>query len=137
MRLSVIVPSLNGYKHLSRCVEALRNQTIPPDEIIIIDSTPEHAAAKLEPIPTVQTHILERPVGVPEMRSIAFRTAKGEVIAMTEDHCVPATNWCENCFSCTKNIRKKLSAALLRMEQLNLFWIGHVTFVNISISCTH
>lgn len=95
MRLSVIIPSLNGYGYLTKCIEALRIQTVPPDEVIVVDSTSDRAASKLASFDGLRTHFLDQPLGVPEMRSIAFQIAIGDVIAMTEDHCIPASNWCE------------------------------------------
>jgi len=96
MRLSVIIPSLNGIKYLSKCIEGLRQQTQPPEEVIIIDSTPNHIAKQIPYFDGLKIHFLDEPLGVPEMRSTGFRIAEGDLVAMTEDHCIPTPNWCEN-----------------------------------------
>ncbi len=96
MRLSVIIPSLNGIKYLSKCIEGLRQQSLPPEEVIIIDSTVGHIAKEIPDFEGLKIHFLAEPVGVPEMRSIGFRMAEGDLVAMTEDHCIPTRNWCEN-----------------------------------------
>jgi glycosyltransferase involved in cell wall biosynthesis len=103
MRLSVIIPSLNGINYLSKCIEGLRSQTVEPDEVIIIDSTPERAAREIPAFDGLNLHFLEEPLGVPGMRSIGFSLAKGDVIATTEDHCIPDRSWCEK----IKELHKK------------------------------
>lgn len=93
-RLSVLIPSLNGFHYLGPCITALRNQTIRPDEVIVVDCTPDLAARQIPSFDGLRIEILSEPVGVPQMRSIGFKIATGDLIAMTEDHCVPSRDWC-------------------------------------------
>ncbi|MCI6586375.1 MAG: glycosyltransferase, partial [Oscillibacter sp.] len=41
MRISLIIPTLNAGKELGALLAALRAQTVPPDEIIVVDSASE------------------------------------------------------------------------------------------------
>lgn len=94
--LSIIVPSINGIEYLQRCVRALRGQLASTDELIVPDATVGRAALELESFPGLIVRVVENPVGVglPELRSLGLSLAKGAVIAMTEDHCVPEHDWC-------------------------------------------
>ncbi|MDZ4234822.1 MAG: glycosyltransferase, partial [Dietzia sp.] len=38
MRLSVVVPVLDDAHELAGCLAALRSQTRPPDEIVVVDN---------------------------------------------------------------------------------------------------
>ena len=42
-----------------------------------------------------EVHLIECPTGtsIPRMRTIALNASRGSLIAITEDHCVPATDW--------------------------------------------
>lgn len=41
MTLSVVIPVKNGAATLARCLQSIRSQSMPPDEIIVIDSASE------------------------------------------------------------------------------------------------
>jgi rhamnosyltransferase len=47
MRVSVILPTLNAVSYLPALFERLKSQTIPPHEIIVVDSTSEDDTARV------------------------------------------------------------------------------------------
>ena len=64
-------------------------------EIIVAQSSPVGTPATLGP-----EHDRVRVLTVPgasvfELRRAAIAAARGDIIAVTEDHCVPATDWCQ------------------------------------------
>jgi hypothetical protein len=93
--LTVVVVVLAGREYLVRCLRALRQQHFKPAEILVpCDSTLADVAA-------LQTEFADvRFIQVPgthtyaELRSLGFREARGDLIALTEDHCSPDPEWC-------------------------------------------
>ena len=102
--VSVVVPTFRRPELLARCLEALLAQEFAPEdyEIVIVDD----AASK-------QTHLqVERCArqaraqgrqvfylsttgqrGPAAARNLGWRAARGEVIAFTDDDCLPAPDW--------------------------------------------
>lgn len=99
--LSVVVVTLGGRDYIPRCLSALKAQTNAPDMEIIIPCDErihdreslqnEYPPAKFVSIPGRKTYA--------ELRAIGFRQAKGRIIALTEDHCLPEPDWCANIMS--------------------------------------
>lgn len=44
--LTVVIPVYNVEKYLSKCIESILNQTLPVDEIILVDDGSKIEAAK-------------------------------------------------------------------------------------------
>lgn len=38
MRVSIVIPNYNGEKYLEKCLDSLMEQSLQPDEIIIVDN---------------------------------------------------------------------------------------------------
>jgi len=73
--VTVIIPSL-GRESLQNCIDALEHQSRRPDEIIVSQDTEN--------------------LGVGITRNAGFAKAKGDLIAFTDDDCIPPENWLEN-----------------------------------------
>src|SRR5690349_12955260 len=107
IRVSVVVPICQPLPFLERCLKALLTQNFPPEdfEIIIVDpagseetktqviSWSQQAAKSGHGIryiaPTGQQH----PRGSAAARNLGWRAARGEIIAFTNDDCVPEARW--------------------------------------------
>lgn len=92
---------------LERCLRALLRQDLHPDdyEIIVVDDAAERAVAAL-----VERLVVECNGGGPALHYVAmhdrhgpaaarnrgWRRAQGEVIAFTDDDCVPQPDWLRN-----------------------------------------
>lgn len=72
--VSVVVPTV-GRGSLDRCLEALRAQTLAPHEIVVVEDTDRR--------------------GPSWARNEGIRRSTGEVVAFTDDDCVPPPNWLE------------------------------------------
>jgi GT2 family glycosyltransferase len=103
-RVSVVVPTCNRPVLLARCLEALLKQDLPPAdyEIIIVDDANsaetckmvEQRAEQASPgghcilyLPAKYTH------GPAAARNIGLRAARSEIIAFTDDDCIPSPGW--------------------------------------------
>lgn len=102
--VSVVVPTCKRPALLSRCLEALLAQDfVPADyEVIVVDDAAcaetrhlvDHRAKRAERcghtvryIPVMCSH------GPAAARNIGWQAARGEVIAFTDDDCIPTSQW--------------------------------------------
>ena len=88
MRLSVIIPTLNAAHCIEKLVQALLNQKVVPDEILIVDSQSEDGTAcmtaALPKVKLVQIRRSEFDHG--GTRDMALRISSGEIVVfMTQD----------------------------------------------------
>lgn len=94
-KISVIIPSVNGLPTLAECLAALVRQVCDFDfEIIVVDRTQNETSQYItEHFPQVVLIKLSESCGIPEMRAMAMKQARGEFIVVTEDHCLAPKNW--------------------------------------------
>ena len=79
---SIIIPNWNGAHHLPVCLEALRAQTYPHREVILVDngSTDGSQALVTEQYPEVRLLALESNLGLTGGNNAGFRAAQGEIL---------------------------------------------------------
>jgi GT2 family glycosyltransferase len=79
---SVIIPNWNGAHHLPACLDALRAQTYPNLEVIVVDngSTDGSQALLEDHYPEVRLLALDRNLGLTGGNNIGFRAAQGEIL---------------------------------------------------------
>jgi len=93
--LSVIIPSVNGLPFIDECLSAQQRQKgNVRAEVIVADrcknGTAEHIRKKF---PHVKVLEFSDPVSIPELRAMAMSHTKGDIIAITEDHCIAQEDW--------------------------------------------
>jgi hypothetical protein len=96
--LSVIVVILGRGHHLHRCLETLRRREGVPDAEIIVpcDDTHTREAALRAKFPEANFLHVSGKRTYAELRAAGVRAARGNVIAITEDQCIPPPRWCAN-----------------------------------------
>ncbi len=101
MRVSVVVPTFRRADLLRRCLEALASQDFQASdyEILIADDAVSEAtrrqveafgrgtAARVRYLSVTETH------GPAAARNVGWRESTGEIIAFTDDDCVPDPRW--------------------------------------------
>jgi GT2 family glycosyltransferase len=88
--ISVVVCTLDRPDALTRCVRALLDCEPPPAQIVIVDQGARPTAEL--PDPEIEyLHMPER--GVSRGRNRGARAAAHELLAFTDDDCVPARGW--------------------------------------------
>jgi cellulose synthase/poly-beta-1,6-N-acetylglucosamine synthase-like glycosyltransferase len=99
MKITVIVPTYCRSKDLARCLEALRQQTRPADEVLVVvrDTDAETWAFLEEVSPYL---LLLYPVkvmvpGVVAAMNVGLDGASGDIIAFTDDDAAPHMDWLE------------------------------------------
>ncbi len=79
---SVVIPNWNGAHHLPVCLDALRAQTYPHVEVVLVDngSTDGSHALVREHYPEVKLLALDRNLGLTGGNNAGFRAAQGEIL---------------------------------------------------------
>lgn len=92
-RFSVVVCTRNGALTLRNCLAALARQNYPDYEVLVIDdgSTDETPAIARE-FPLVHYH-RQAPGGLSAARNHGMRLATGDILAYTDDDCIPDEDW--------------------------------------------
>jgi len=95
--LTVVVVVLSGRRTLERCLQALLPQSENVEIIIPYDDT-FGSFGEIN-----RDGMEDQIVGVPcpgrrtyaELRAAGVRKSNGQIVALTEDHCIPAADWCD------------------------------------------
>jgi GT2 family glycosyltransferase len=106
MLISVVIPNWNGAHHLPTCLGALRRQTLPPLEVILVDNASSDDSRRL-----VRAHFPEvRLLALPENRRFAGACNAGiraasqaaEAIALLNNDTEADPRWLENAARCLR-----------------------------------
>jgi len=87
-KVSVLIPTIRRYPYLRTLLGQLRNQTVPPYEIIVVDQTPQSERDADLPkdfsdLP-VRWHYLDKP-GQCSSRNMGLRYAQGDYVLFVDD----------------------------------------------------
>jgi hypothetical protein len=92
--LTVVVPTSHGWPAVRPCLDRLREQArAAAAEVIVADggAAPAPPADQLWP---GLVWLRDPGAGVFALRALARRAARGAILAVTEDHCLVAPDWC-------------------------------------------
>ena len=103
-QISVVVPTYKRPQLLKACVEKLLRQTLPADgyEVVVADDGDSQATRALVEDMARQSAVALRYVPVREKhgpsaaRNTGWRSARAELIAFTDDDCLPDHDWLAN-----------------------------------------
>jgi cellulose synthase/poly-beta-1,6-N-acetylglucosamine synthase-like glycosyltransferase len=93
-KMSVYIPAFNSAEFLSRAIDGLLAQTLPADEILVIDDGSSDATAEIAaryPGVTLVRHPYNRGLGA--ARNTGFSTARNELVASLDADCAPDPRW--------------------------------------------
>lgn len=105
-RLSIVVTIVSGPASLKQCLDSLclQAERARAEVIVPYDKYSEEAVALIREFPAVRfvkVHYPENGRRVPRQhemydrrRAVGLRKARAPIIAMTEDHAIPADDWC-------------------------------------------
>ncbi|HYN80298.1 MAG TPA: glycosyltransferase [Gemmatimonadaceae bacterium] len=107
--MSVAVVAICGESHLERCLNALSHQHEAPEFDIVIAAAPTlgELGNVRQRFPDAQIRIHEGVTSPVELAAKALAGARGDVILLTEDHCVPDSEWVK---SLTRTVQRNGSA---------------------------
>jgi hypothetical protein len=93
--LTIVIATTQRWPEVQPCLDSIHDEAAALGaEVLVLDNTgdgfPPEAA---ERYPAV-TAITEHGASVFRLRSLGLARARGEVVAITEDHCIPRPGWC-------------------------------------------
>ena len=96
LKVSVIVPTYNEIKTIGPCLDALLDQTVAPDEILVVDNnstdgTPEYVAKHYKKVKV----IFETTQGLIPARNRGFNEAKFYVMGRIDSDTIVERDWVE------------------------------------------
>ncbi len=97
--ITVVVPTHNRPRRLRRAVAAILANEYPIFELVIIDqSTIDKSSGSLSELSDcIRVRRIEAPpAGVAAARNLGITEATYDLIAMTDDDCLPPTDWLKN-----------------------------------------
>jgi GT2 family glycosyltransferase len=93
-KISVYIPAYDSAEFLSRAIDGLLSQTLPANEILVVDDGSRDATAEVAasyPAVTLVRH--PHNCGLGAARNTGFRTARNELVASLDADCVPDPGW--------------------------------------------
>lgn len=129
VNISVIVPTYKRPRLLLRCLQALTSQVLEKGyyEIIIVSDGPDEKTRDMimnilsEGMPMVHFHSLPEKCGPAAARNAGWKMAKGELIAFTDDDCIPQPDWLTNAWK----IYSKLDLSRVAFSGQTIVPISH------------
>ncbi|MGH3744236.1 MAG: glycosyltransferase, partial [Mycobacteriales bacterium] len=99
---SVVLVTHDRRRLLERTLDALASQTLPPDEVLVVDNgSTDGTGAVLESRrsrhdpPGLRVITRDANLPVAQGRNLAVAASRGEVVAFTDDDCRPRPTWLE------------------------------------------
>lgn len=94
MKVSLVIPVYNEEKYLKATLLAIKNQTVNPDEIIIVDNnSTDQTLAVIDGLGLKVEVISEKQQGMTFARNAGFNVAEYEVIARVDADTIPPPDW--------------------------------------------
>lgn len=93
LTLSLVIPAYNESVHLRGCLDAVASQTVPPDEVIVVDNNSTDDTAKIAKSYRFVRLISEKEQGLTQARNAGFDAAKGDIIGRIDADSVISPDW--------------------------------------------
>ncbi|MBN1537137.1 MAG: glycosyltransferase [Anaerolineales bacterium] len=92
MSITVVVPVYNGEDTIVDCMNALTKQSLPPDEVIVVDDGSTDRSAALAEAKSVRV-IHQENQGPASARNTGIHHANGDLILFTDSDCEAHPDW--------------------------------------------
>lgn len=92
-KISVLVCTKNGSPTLKSCLEALGKQNYPDYEVLVIDDGSTDATPQIAQSYTHVRYVYQEHTGLSAARNRGMNEAQGDLLAYTDDDCIPDEDW--------------------------------------------
>lgn len=92
MRITVVIPAKDDAPALARCLAALARQTVPPDEVVVVDNASVDATPDVARAAGARVVREPRP-GIPAAAATGYDAATGDVVVRCDADSVPPPGW--------------------------------------------
>lgn len=93
LTLALIIPVYNEEAHIANCLESIANQTIKPDEVIIVDNNSTDNSIKIARMYDFVTVVHEKKQGIVFARDKGFNSSKSDIIGRIDADTILPINW--------------------------------------------
>jgi cellulose synthase/poly-beta-1,6-N-acetylglucosamine synthase-like glycosyltransferase len=99
---SIVIPTFRRPELLDRCLTAVTNQKLEGTryEVVVVDDGPcdktraiVQSWSQRTPVPRIRYLVALHTQGPAAARNLGWRAAHGDIIAFTDDDCVPSLDW--------------------------------------------
>ncbi len=97
MRISIVIPVLNDEEYLKVLLDNLAHQTVPADEIIVVDNGCTDGSAEVAKSAGAIV-IVEKNIGIPAAAATGYDRATGEIIVRCDADSRPPADWLEKIY---------------------------------------
>lgn len=101
MKVSVIIPTSNEEKFIDKCLKGIQSQSIPPDEIIVVDNFSKDSTLKILSAYNVKYYQLKS--NVAQARNYGFKKSRGDYLLFVDADTVLDKYFIENAIDLFKN----------------------------------
>jgi len=131
LKVSVVIVTWNGRQLLADCFEALRSQSCPPHEVIVIDNG--SADGTMEYLATIDWDVL-KVLGLKENRGFsggnnaALPLITGDVIALLNNDARPRENWISSAVQAIESGADMVACRILKADGETIDKAGHMIY---------
>ncbi len=93
--ITVVIPAHNSEKTISKCLRAIKRQSFPPMEVIVVDDRSTDKTVEIAQELAVVIPNTHRK-GAGGARNTGGYVARGNIIAFTDSDCIPPKDWLKN-----------------------------------------
>lgn len=94
-KISLYLPCFNVAEFLPRVFDGIFSQTLPPDEVLVIDDGSRDNSVEIASRYPVRIIRHEKNSGLAAARNTAFRHSRNELVAALDADCIPQPHWLE------------------------------------------
>ena len=109
LTLSIVIPAFNEQSHLKQCLDSIANQTVMPDEVIVVDNQSTDKTVDVAKKYPFVTLLSEKQQGVRYARDTGFHAASCDIIGRIDADSQLSPSWSEQVLAIFSD--KKIGAA--------------------------
>ncbi len=95
LTLTIVIPVYNEENHLGYCLESIKEQTVMPQEVIVVDNNSSDKSMTIAKAYSFVRIIKESQQGIAHARNKGFNAAKTDLMGRIDGDTVLPTDWVE------------------------------------------